>query len=166
MSTVTAQHEEMRKLTKDLASKSEKMRVLARAGFSRGDIARFLGTSYQFVRNVLVREEARAAQELAPSLAPAPPASPAASEATGNKVKVGPDGKIVLPTAVCRALRLNEGDVLFVSTEEGEIHLMTKPAAVRRAQAMVRQFVPAGVSLVEELLEDRRREVEREQRNA
>jgi dTDP-4-amino-4,6-dideoxygalactose transaminase len=35
-------------------------------------------------------------------------------------------------------------------------------ATVRRAQAIVRESVPAGTSLVDELLEDRRREVERD----
>jgi hypothetical protein len=34
-----------------------------------------------------------------------------------------------------------------------------------RAQALVRQFVPEGVSLVDELLEDRRREVEQERQD-
>ena len=42
---------------------------------------------------------------------------------------------------------------------------MTIQAAVRRAQDMLRQLVPEGVSLVDELIEDRRREVEEEERN-
>jgi len=46
----------MTALTKGLPSKSEKMRVLARAGYGRKAIAEFLGTRYQFVRNVLVEE--------------------------------------------------------------------------------------------------------------
>jgi hypothetical protein len=39
---------------------------------------------------------------------------------------------------------------------------MSLPASVRRAQAIVRQFIPAGVSLVDELLAERRLEAERE----
>ena len=47
----------MRQLTQGVSSKSEKMRVLSRAGYERADIPRFLGTRYQFVRNVLVRKK-------------------------------------------------------------------------------------------------------------
>ena len=49
--------------------------------------------------------------------------------------------------------------------DNGEIHLLPVSAAVRRAQEMVRKFVPDGVSLVDELLDDRRREVARESRD-
>jgi bifunctional DNA-binding transcriptional regulator/antitoxin component of YhaV-PrlF toxin-antitoxin module len=79
------------------------------------------------------------------------------------KVRLGPDGRVVVPAAIREALSLNEGDVLYASIEgEGEVRLSTPRAAMRRVQAMVREFVPEGVSLVDELLEDRRREVEAE----
>jgi AbrB family looped-hinge helix DNA binding protein len=152
---------EMTKLTENLPSKSEKMRVLAKAGYSRGDIARYLGTSYQFVRNVLLREEARSEQ--APSLSPA--GDSVSDAGNSRKVRVGSAGQISIPAAIQKEMGLKEGDVLFVEAGDGELRLLTIPAAVRKAQAIVRQFVPAGVSLVDELLEDRRREVEREQRN-
>jgi AbrB family looped-hinge helix DNA binding protein len=151
---------QMRELTRGLSSKSEKMRTLARAGFERADIARFLGTRYQFVRNVLVQEEARNAKEtrgdssrdIAEKLAP-------------TKVRIGPEGRIVIPAAFREALELSEGDTLVASLNDGELNLLTIPAAVRKAQGIVRKFVPQGVSLVDELLDDRRREVEREQKN-
>jgi antitoxin component of MazEF toxin-antitoxin module len=76
------------------------------------------------------------------------------------KIRVGSDLSIVVPPALSEALRLKEGDVLFARVENGEIHLLTPTATARRAQAIVRQFVPEGVSLVDELLEDRRREVD------
>jgi bifunctional DNA-binding transcriptional regulator/antitoxin component of YhaV-PrlF toxin-antitoxin module len=78
------------------------------------------------------------------------------------KVRVGSDLSIVVPSTLSEALGLKEGDVLFARVENGEIHLLTPTAAARRAQAIVRQFVPEGISLVDELLEDRRREVEAE----
>lgn len=78
------------------------------------------------------------------------------------KIRVGADGSIVVPATLSEALGLKEGDVLFAQAHDGEIHLLTLKAAVRRAQAIVRQFVPEGVSLVDELIEDRRREVEAE----
>src|SRR5947209_827698 len=82
----TDQHR-MQKLTKGLASKSEKMRALASAGYERADIARFLGTRYQFVRNVLVQDEERKSRQLH--------AVSAAAKSDGHvgpvKVRLGPD---------------------------------------------------------------------------
>jgi AbrB family looped-hinge helix DNA binding protein len=152
--------DKMIKLTNGLESKSEKMRTLAKAGYSRGDIARFLGTSYQFVRNVLVREEGRVATVNADGngLASAP-VNPGP-----NRVRLGGAGQITIPEAVRQTLGLHDGDTLVVTVEDDEIRLMTIPVAVRKAQAIVRQYVPEGVSLVDELLEDRRREAERERR--
>jgi bifunctional DNA-binding transcriptional regulator/antitoxin component of YhaV-PrlF toxin-antitoxin module len=148
---------QMSKLTRGLPSKSEKMRTLAKAGYSRGEISRFLGTSYQFVRNVLVREEARSPSPEAVSDSPG-----VASAHRSNRVRLGPSRQIMLPEAATKALDLKEGDTLVATVDDGEIRLMTIPTAVRKAQAIVRQYVPEGVSLVDELLEDRRREVERE----
>jgi AbrB family looped-hinge helix DNA binding protein len=152
----------MDKLTKGLPSKSEKMRALADAGYARADIARFLGTRYQFVRNVLAHDEQRKARQTQRVVA-----AVAASERIGPvKVRLGPDGRVVIPAAFREALGLKDGDVLIASADRGELRLLTIPAAVRRAQAIVREFVPEGVSLVDELIEDRRREIEREEQNA
>jgi len=152
-------HSQMKELTQGLSSKSEKMRVLARAGYERADIARFLGTRYQFVRNVLVNEEERNAKLAADSLE-------AAKEKVGlTKVRLGPEGRILIPAPFREALGLSEGDTLVASLENGELSLLTLPAAVRKAQAIIRKFVPAGVSLVDELIDDRRKEAESEKRN-
>jgi bifunctional DNA-binding transcriptional regulator/antitoxin component of YhaV-PrlF toxin-antitoxin module len=81
------------------------------------------------------------------------------------KIRVNSDLTIVVPTTLSKALGLKEGDVLFGRVQDGEIHLLTPTAAARRAQGIVREFVPEGVSLVDELLEDRRREVEAEKQD-
>jgi AbrB family looped-hinge helix DNA binding protein len=152
---------QMRELTKGAVSKSDKMRVLAKAGYGRADIARFLGTRYQFVRNVLVQDEARNAKQVAGAAA----SGEENAKLAPTKLRLGPDGRVVIPAAFREALGLSEGDTLIASIVDGELHLLTVRAAMRRAQAIVRQFVPEGVSLVDELLTDRRREVEREQRD-
>lgn len=154
-------HHQMRQLTQGLNSKSDKMRALAKAGYERADIARFLGTRYQFVRNVLIQDEARNARRAAETKG-----SPNDNEKLAPaKLRLGPDGRVVIPAAIREALGLSEGDILIASIDNGELNLLTRRAAVRRAQAIVRQFVPEGVSLVDELIEDRRREVEREQQD-
>jgi AbrB family looped-hinge helix DNA binding protein len=155
------QEDEMRHLIQGLKSKSDKMRALAKAGYGRADIARFLGTRYQFVRNVLVQDEARKAEEAIRGKA----ASVGRGEVPPVKLRLGPDGRVVIPAAFREALGLSEGDTLIASIEDGELHLLTVAAAVRRAQSIVRRFVPEGVSLIDELIADRRREVESEVEN-
>jgi AbrB family looped-hinge helix DNA binding protein len=149
----------MLQLTQGLASKSAKMRALAQAGYKRKAIADFLGTRYQFVRNVLVQDEARQAKKAAHTTAGGE------TKLAPTKLRLGPDGRIVIPAAFREALGLSDGDSLIASIDDGELNLLTRRAAVRRAQAIVRHFVPEGVSLVDELIEDRRREVERERKD-
>jgi vacuolar-type H+-ATPase subunit H len=62
-------------------------------------------------------------------------------------------------------LAVKEGEVLLASVENGEVRLLTVPAAIRRAQALVRKFVPKGARLADELLDDRRQEVRDERKN-
>ncbi|MCW5691512.1 MAG: hypothetical protein KIT48_04035 [Pseudolabrys sp.] len=143
---------EMDRLTKGLDSKSDKMRALAKAGYPRSEIAKYLDVRYQFVRNVLVREEEKQAKPAVGEVALASaPDSP-------NRIKLEADGRIKLPERAIAKLGLKTGEVLTVTVDDGEIRLMTIPTAVRKAQALIRQHVPEGISLVDELLEDRRRE--------
>lgn len=67
-------------------------------------------------------------------------------------------GRIVVPAELRAALNIGEGDTLTARVIDGEIRLMPLSTAISRAQALVREFVPANVSLVDELLDDRRRE--------
>jgi AbrB family looped-hinge helix DNA binding protein len=152
----------MESLTANLPTKSAKIRALAGAGYSRSEIADFLKIRYQHVRNVLVND-ARVAGSLASGTPGA--SSSGADSPQPTSVRLGPDGRIVIPASFREALELREGDSLLASVVDDEIHLLTIPAAVRKAQAIVRRFVPEGVSLVDELIADRRREAEREHRD-
>ena len=156
-------HFEMHRLSSGQPTKSAKIRTLAAAGFARADIARFLGIRYQHVRKVLIDDEARRGKEVR---AGSPSSAPSHSSELGpTKVRLGPDGRIVVPAAFREALGIREGDPLFASIKDGELHLLTVRAAVRKAQTLVRQFVPEGVSLVDEILDDRRLEFDQEQTN-
>lgn len=68
----------------------------------------------------------------------------------------------MIPAAYRRALGVVPGDELIVILEDGELRVLTPEQAVRRAQAMVRRYVPEGTPLVQELLTDRREECARE----
>lgn len=155
---------EGRRSYEHLRTTSDKIRWLAAKGVARADIARELGIRYQHVRNVLVQDEVRAAKTAGASVSSGG-ASNEVSELKPTKVRLGPDGRVVVPAQFREAFGLKEGDTLFAVVENDEIHLLSPKAAMRRAQAIVREFVPAGVSLVDELIEDRRREVEREARD-
>lgn len=138
---------------RELPTTAAKIRALAAQGQSRADIARALGIRYQHVRNVLMRDEEKKKTTAA---------TMSADAGMPGKISVGPDGSVVIPASITKTLALKAGDVLFVRIHDGEIHLLTRAAVTRRVQALAREFVPPGVSLVDELLEDRRREVEAE----
>ena len=149
---------QMVKLTDGLPSKSEKIRQLHAAGCSRSEIADFLDVRYQFVRNVLVDAERRQGKR-----SPNVPLVPSITKSShAARICVGANGSISLPAAIQQALSIKEGDTLIATLEDGELRLLTVPAAVRKAQAIVKRFVPAGAKLVDELLEDRRQEAERD----
>lgn len=159
----------MGEIVRDLEgeSKSAKIRALNKAGFKRSEIADFLGCRYQFVRNVLV-DEARKANSAqfgeAASVKEAAPLRPELGSRDSLKVKIDEEGRIEIPRLARDRLGLKPGDALIASVEDGEIHLLTISKAVRKAQEIVRRYVPKDVSLVDELLEERRREADAEDR--
>lgn len=79
-----------------------------------------------------------------------------------TKVEAG--GRVVIPAPFRRALGLEEGQAVLLVLEEkdGAVRLLTREAALKRAQDIVSRYVPAGVSLSEELIQERRAEAARE----
>lgn len=75
---------------------------------------------------------------------------------------MGPGGRIVIPAVFRDAMQVKEGDRIMASVVDGELRLITPMMGVRLAQKLVREMVPEGVSLVDELIAERRREFERE----
>jgi len=72
-------------------------------------------------------------------------------------------GRLVIPKEVRTQLNLEPETELVMTVEGDEIRLMSRAAARKRAQDELRKYIPEGVSLVEDLFEERRREVAREQ---
>jgi bifunctional DNA-binding transcriptional regulator/antitoxin component of YhaV-PrlF toxin-antitoxin module len=76
--------------------------------------------------------------------------------------KVTRVGRVVLPAELRRECGIEDGmDVIFHRTPHG-IEMTTLDEAIRRAQERVRQYIPEGVSLVDGLREERRREAARD----
>ena len=78
------------------------------------------------------------------------------------KAKLNANGRIVVPAAVRRALDLRPGDELIMRVENGELRLSTRRQALARARRMIRRYVPSDEDLTQSLIDDRRREAERE----
>jgi AbrB family looped-hinge helix DNA binding protein len=79
-----------------------------------------------------------------------------------STTKLGANGRIVLPAAYRKALGVAPGDELVLILEDDVLRIMSLDAAIKHAQALVRQYIPEGSLLADELLVDRRAEAEHE----
>ncbi|MBI3975819.1 MAG: AbrB/MazE/SpoVT family DNA-binding domain-containing protein [Armatimonadetes bacterium] len=79
-----------------------------------------------------------------------------------ERTTVGQAGRLVIPAAYREALGLKEGDEVTLWLGEDELHVIPSDRVLKRAQALVRRYVPAGHSLVDELIAERRQEARRE----
>jgi AbrB family looped-hinge helix DNA binding protein len=75
-------------------------------------------------------------------------------------VKIIDGGKLIIPAAFRRKLGIDTGDTVVLEMEEDGLHVRSLSSAVRRAQEIVREFVPEEVSLADELIAERRVEAE------
>jgi len=78
-----------------------------------------------------------------------------------TKVPVGPQGRLVIPSEIRRQLGIAPGDVLIAIVEDERLVLEKREAVIQRLR---RRFahIPAGVSLADELISERRSESKRE----
>lgn len=79
-----------------------------------------------------------------------------------TRVRLGHHGRLVIPAPYRKALGLEPGAELVLRVEGNELRLISRDAAIKRAQDIVRRYVPEGYSLVDELLAERRAEARRE----
>lgn len=76
---------------------------------------------------------------------------------------VGPGGRVAIPAAFREALGLKVGDAVSMRLEGEELRLVNFDTETLRIREMLARYVPEGVSVVDELLEERRREVAAEE---
>jgi len=77
------------------------------------------------------------------------------------RTKVGPGGRVVIPSRYRKKIGVEVGsEVVLILDDEG-VRLLTPRQAIKRAQALVRKYVRDGESLADELIEERRKEIER-----
>jgi AbrB family looped-hinge helix DNA binding protein len=72
------------------------------------------------------------------------------------RMRMGAKGRVVIPAAMREALGISDGDMLILRVVDGELRITTRESRLRRAREWVRQNVPPGVSLADELSAERR----------
>ena len=76
---------------------------------------------------------------------------------------VGPGGRVAIPAAFRDALGLKVGDAVSMRLEGEELRLVNFDTETLRIREMLARYVPEGVSVVNQLLEERRREAAAEE---
>lgn len=71
-------------------------------------------------------------------------------------------GRVVLPAEMRKAFGIEDGTDVVISRTEHGIEIKTLDEAVRQAQELCAKYVRPGVSLVDELLRERREDAARE----
>jgi AbrB family looped-hinge helix DNA binding protein len=77
---------------------------------------------------------------------------------THSVTKFWAGGRVVIPAAHRKALGLETGDELILILENGEVRITSLRESIKRVQALVKQYVPEGTLVSEELLAERRAE--------
>lgn len=74
------------------------------------------------------------------------------------RAKLAEGGRISIPVEYRKALGLQVGDEIIIRLENNELHILTPLQAIKHAQELVRRYIPRNVSLVDELIAERRLE--------
>jgi AbrB family looped-hinge helix DNA binding protein len=77
-------------------------------------------------------------------------------------IEIGAGGRVVIPAPMRNALGMKIGDRVTMRVDDNEVRIYTFREASRKASAILREFIPENISLVDELIEERRREAKRE----
>ena len=91
----------MKRLCAGMTTKSDKIRTLGNADYTRSDIARFLDIRYQHVRNVLVKAQEKEDKRRSNEMEDGPPGQ--------IWTQVGADGRVVIPAAYRQLLGIEKG---------------------------------------------------------
>jgi AbrB family looped-hinge helix DNA binding protein len=78
------------------------------------------------------------------------------------KTKVTQGGRIVIPAEMRKQLGIEIGEEVSLRIDNDALQVLSRKSALSRIQKAVREVVPEGVSLVDELIADRRKEFENE----
>lgn len=84
------------------------------------------------------------------------------SDPSRQVVELGAGGRVVIPAPFRAALGMKPGDKLTIRLEGNELRIYTRREGIRRVREMIGKYIPEGVSLVDELIAERRAEAAKE----
>jgi AbrB family looped-hinge helix DNA binding protein len=76
--------------------------------------------------------------------------------------RLNANGRIVIPAEIRKEMGLAAGESVLMELENGVLRIESHRARIRRIQESMRQFIPPGRCLSDELIADRREEARRE----
>jgi AbrB family looped-hinge helix DNA binding protein len=79
-----------------------------------------------------------------------------------TRVRVNENGRLVIPAAYRKALGVKPGDEVILRMEDDAVRITTMKRKIERARQRIRKYVKPGVSLVDELIAERREAAKRE----
>ena len=77
-------------------------------------------------------------------------------------VKLDDTGRLLIPSHLRKEIGLSVGSEVVVSCQDGELRVYTREHALKKVQALAGRLVRPGVSVVDELIADRRKAEARE----
>ncbi|WEX07692.1 AbrB/MazE/SpoVT family DNA-binding domain-containing protein [Chelativorans sp. AA-79] len=85
-----------------------------------------------------------------------------------TRLKIDSAGRIVIPAEMRAAMMVEPGDTVTAEVVEGEFRIVSPAVALKRVQAFAKEFRAKnpGVSVVDELIAERREEARRELQEA
>lgn len=82
---------------------------------------------------------------------------------TQYRSEIQKGGRITIPIALRKQFGLDIGDPVVIEVQDDNICLRSIRQVIKDIQAMVKQHIPEDVSLVDELIRERRAEAAREE---
>ena len=79
-----------------------------------------------------------------------------------TRMRVNENGRVVIPASFRKVLGINVGDEVVLRIEDDELRISTLKKRIERAQRLVRRHMKPGVSVVDELIAERREAAKRE----
>jgi AbrB family looped-hinge helix DNA binding protein len=81
-----------------------------------------------------------------------------------TRLKIGEAGRLVIPAEMRAAMMVKPGDTVTAEVVEGELRIMSRAVVLDRIRSEARKFKERhpGVSVVDELIAERRAEAQKE----
>ena len=81
---------------------------------------------------------------------------------TTAHLKLGVDGRLIIPASARRELGLEPGDAVVLESDGISLLIRSAQTVLEEAQSYFTQFATPGVSVVDDLIAERRRDAQHE----